>query len=65
MLRICVSSTDCSKLVHLFQFLFVCASLASYVAFVLSLFVSHLLSMLWILWDFLSIFTYYIQSSEI
>ena len=43
-----IFSTDCSKAVPLLQFFFVCASVVSYVAFVLSLFVSHL-SFIWCL----------------
>ena len=41
-------STDCSKEILLLQFFFVCSSLVSYVAFVLSLFVLHL-SLFWCL----------------
>ena len=41
-------STDLSKELSLLQFCFVCASMVSYVAFVLSLFVPHL-SFFWCL----------------
>ena len=42
-------STDLSKAIPLLQFSFVCASLVSFAAFVLSLFVSHYLSCFWCL----------------